>query len=45
MQLFLNSHEIFGVLGLGKKETVKYTSVANNYEELDGEEKLYRRIQ
>ena len=44
MQLFLNSVEMFGVLGLGKKETVKYTSVADNYEELDGEEKLYRRI-
>jgi chemotaxis protein methyltransferase CheR len=44
MQLFLNSLEMFGVLGLGKKETVKYTSVADNYEELDAEEKLYRRI-
>jgi len=44
MQLFLNSLEMFGILGLGKKETVKYTSVADNYEELDGEEKLYRRV-
>src|ERR1043165_7766326 len=43
MQLFLNSHEMFGILGLGKKETVKYTSIAENYEEIDGEEKLYRR--
>ena len=43
MQLFLNSHEMFGILGLGKKETVKYTSIAENYEEIDGEEKIYRR--
>jgi chemotaxis protein methyltransferase CheR len=44
MQLFLNSLEMFGILGLGKKETVRYTSVAENYEELDAEERLYRRI-
>src|SRR5207253_3541659 len=44
MQLFLNSLEMFGILGLGKKETVRYTSVAENYEELDAEERLYRRV-
>jgi chemotaxis protein methyltransferase CheR len=43
-QLFLNSMEMFGILGLGKKESIKYTAVAEHYEELDGEEKLYRRI-
>src|SRR5205823_4723446 len=43
-QLFLDSLEMFGILGLGKKETVRYTSVADNYEELDEEERLYRRI-
>src|SRR3954447_3807070 len=42
--LFLNSLEIFGVLGLGKKESVRFTSVADCYDELDGEERLYRRI-
>jgi len=44
MQLFLNSLEMFGILGLGKKETVRYTTVADNYEELDVEERLYRRV-
>jgi chemotaxis protein methyltransferase CheR len=44
MQLFLNSLEMFGILGLGKKETVRYTSVAENYDELDAEERLYRRV-
>jgi chemotaxis protein methyltransferase CheR len=43
-KLFLDSLENFGILGLGKKETVKYTSVADNYEVIDAEEKLYRRI-
>src|SRR5712692_976161 len=43
-KLFLDSFENFGILGLGKKETVKYTSVADNYEVIDNEEKLYRRI-
>src|SRR5207253_4571267 len=44
MQLFLDSLEMFGILGLGKKETVKYTSVAENYGEIDEAEKLYRRV-
>src|ERR1043166_9584179 len=29
--LFLNSMEMFGILGLGKKETIRYTNVAENY--------------
>jgi chemotaxis protein methyltransferase CheR len=41
--LFLNSLEMFGVLGLGKKETIRYTSVAERYDTLDHEERLYRR--
>lgn len=43
-QLFLNSLEMFGILGLGKKETIRYTTVAENYEEIDREERLYRRV-
>jgi len=43
-QLFLQSLEMFGILGLGKKESVKYTSVAEHYEEVDAEERLYRRV-
>jgi len=44
MQLFLDSLEMFGILGLGSKETVKYTSVVNHYDTIDEEEKLYRRV-
>jgi chemotaxis protein methyltransferase CheR len=40
-ELFLNSMEI---LGLGKKETIRYTNVSENYDEIDVEERLYRRI-
>lgn len=43
-QLFLNSLEMFGILGLGKKETLKYTTVADNFDVLDEEERLYRRV-
>ena len=43
-QLFLDSMEMFGILGLGKKESVRFTAVADNYEEIDAEEKIYRRI-
>ncbi|MFJ7977967.1 CheR family methyltransferase [Peribacillus sp. NPDC096379] len=34
-----------GILGLGSKEAIKFTSIANYYEEIDTLEKLYRRIQ
>ncbi|MGE8081154.1 CheR family methyltransferase [Peribacillus loiseleuriae] len=34
-----------GILGLGSKEGIKFTSIANDYEEVDTFEKLYRRIQ
>jgi chemotaxis protein methyltransferase CheR len=43
-ELFLNSMEMFGILGLGKKETIRYTAVADCYEDIDVEERLYRRI-
>lgn len=43
-KLFLDSLEMFGILGLGNKETIKYTSVADNFEIVDGDEQLYRRI-
>jgi len=43
-QLFLQSLEMFGILALGKKETVRYTSAADHYEEIDAEERLYRRV-
>ncbi|HET8796160.1 MAG TPA: protein-glutamate O-methyltransferase CheR [Thermoanaerobaculia bacterium] len=43
-QLFLQSMEMFGILGLGRKESLRYTGVADCYEEIDAEEKLYRRV-
>ena len=43
-QLFLQSMEMFGILGLGKKESIRYTAVSENYDVIDAEEKLYRRI-
>ncbi|MCL4811654.1 MAG: protein-glutamate O-methyltransferase CheR [Vicinamibacteraceae bacterium] len=34
----------FGVLGLGSKETLRFTSVETNYEPLVESERLYRRV-
>ncbi|MEA2568866.1 MAG: chemotaxis protein methyltransferase CheR [Acidobacteriota bacterium] len=42
-KLFLNSMEMFGILGLGKKETIRYTAVADHYEDINRDERLYRR--
>jgi chemotaxis protein methyltransferase CheR len=41
--LFLDSLEHFGVLGLGQRESVRFTDYADRYEELDVDERLYRR--
>ena len=43
-ELFLQSMEIFGTLGLGKKESLKFTTVSDSYEIVDEEERLYRRV-
>jgi len=43
-RLFYDSLARFGVLGLGQKETLRFTDVEDCYEELDAREKLYRRI-
>jgi chemotaxis protein methyltransferase CheR len=34
----------FGVLGLGKKETLRHTELAHAYEELPGHARLFRRL-
>ncbi|MBI5494782.1 MAG: protein-glutamate O-methyltransferase CheR [Deltaproteobacteria bacterium] len=34
----------FGVLALGRKESLRFTSHENRYEVLDGAERLYRRV-
>lgn len=43
-ELFYGSLVRFGILGLGHKETIRFTSHADDYAELDSQEKLYRRL-
>jgi chemotaxis protein methyltransferase CheR len=43
-ELFHESLTTFGVLGLGHKETVRFTRYADSYEELDAGERLYRKV-
>jgi chemotaxis protein methyltransferase CheR len=42
--LFHESLEPFGVLALGHKESLVLTGFADSYEELDGDERIYRKI-
>jgi len=35
---------MFGVFGLGNKESLKFTPRAQQYEHLDGGDKLYRKV-
>jgi chemotaxis protein methyltransferase CheR len=43
-RLFYDSLGRFGVLGLGQKETLRFTGLEDRYEELDPREKLYRKV-
>lgn len=43
-KLLYESIGMFGVLGLGHQESLKFTPHEKHYEELEGHEKLYRRI-
>jgi chemotaxis protein methyltransferase CheR len=43
-RLFYESLVNFGVLGLGHKESIHFSPHADSYEELDGREKLYRKV-
>jgi chemotaxis protein methyltransferase CheR len=43
-RLFYESLERFGILCLGHKESIRFTEFEDSYEELDPQEKLYRRI-
>jgi chemotaxis protein methyltransferase CheR len=42
--LLYDSLANFGVLGLGTRETLSFTSVEKRYEELDAPQRLYRRM-
>jgi len=43
-ELFHDSLVNFGVLGLGHKETIRFTPLEHCYEPIDSREKLYRRV-
>ena len=43
-RLLHDSLERFGVLALGHKESIRFTGFEDCYEELDAQEKLYRRV-
>ena len=43
-ELFYESLVRFGILALGHKESIRFTTHADDYAELDGQEKLYRRL-
>jgi chemotaxis protein methyltransferase CheR len=42
--LLYDSLSIFGVFGLGNKESLKFTPRAEYYEHLNGKDKLYRKV-
>lgn len=44
-ELFYDSLAKLGVLALGNKESIRFTRVAARYQELDADEKIYRRAQ
>jgi chemotaxis protein methyltransferase CheR len=43
-ELFHESLERFGILALGHKESIRFTGFEERYEELDAQEKLYRKV-
>jgi chemotaxis protein methyltransferase CheR len=42
--LFNESLITFGILGLGTKESIRFSPHEDSYEELDPNERLYRKI-
>jgi chemotaxis protein methyltransferase CheR len=43
-ELFYESLAMFGVLALGQKETIRFSPRESFFEELDAEERLYKKI-
>jgi len=43
-KLFHQSLEMFGLLGLGRKENLKYDEIAKQYTTIDEQERIYRRV-
>ncbi|HJS00159.1 MAG TPA: protein-glutamate O-methyltransferase CheR [Flavobacterium sp.] len=44
LELFYESLPIHGFLAIGKKESLRFSSVYNNFKEIDREEKIYQKI-
>jgi chemotaxis protein methyltransferase CheR len=42
--LFYDSLETFGILALGHKESIGFTRFADRYEEIDVDERIYRKV-
>jgi chemotaxis protein methyltransferase CheR len=42
--LFYDSLEHLGILALGHKESIRFTGLERAYEELDAQERLYRKV-
>jgi chemotaxis protein methyltransferase CheR len=42
--LFYESLETFGILALGHKESIGFTRFADRYEEIDFDERIYRKV-
>jgi len=42
--LFYESLATFGILALGHKESIGFTRLADRYEEIDSDERLYRKV-
>jgi chemotaxis protein methyltransferase CheR len=43
-RLFYDSLERFGILALGHKESIRFSGLEEAYEELDANQKLYRKV-
>jgi chemotaxis protein methyltransferase CheR len=43
-KLFHESLPVYGYLGLGSKESLRFTGFEDNYEQVDRREKIYRKI-
>jgi chemotaxis protein methyltransferase CheR len=43
-ELFYDSLERLGILALGHKESIRFTGFESSYDELDAQEKLYRKV-
>jgi chemotaxis protein methyltransferase CheR len=42
--LFYESLPVFGYLGLGNKESLRFTGFEDHYEAIDQREKIYRKV-